>query len=305
MSPLAPLCLAVLAAAGACRRPGGGTVRGGALLAAEPIVVRNAALASPTSVFHDPLSDVYLVSSIGGAPLAAHDSGFISVVSAEGKVLALKWIDGAADSVTLNAPRGIAAAGDFLFVADIDRVRRFDRRTGEPRGEVEVTGATWLCGMAAGDDGSVYVTDVGLRAGADGPEPSGTDAVYRIEPGGKLDTLARAASLGRPAAVAVSGDSVWVVGSGSGELYRVANGGKTDVVKLPKGGPDGLVVFNGDAFVSSREGRSILRGPARGPFTEILTGIGIPGGLGHDLWRHRLLIAAPADHEIRIVPLTP
>ena len=230
---------------------------------------------------------------------------YLVAMDAEGKVLALKWIDGAADSVTLNAPRGLAAAGDFLFVADIGRVRRFDRQTGGPRGEVGVKGATWLCGMAAGDDGSVYVTDAGLRAGADRPEPSGTDAVYRIEPGGKLDTLARGGSLGRPAAVAVSGDSVWVVASGSGELYRVANGGKTDVVKLPKGGPDGLVVVNGDAFVSSREGGSILRGPLRGPFTEILTGIGIPAGLGHDLWRHRLLIAAPADHLIRIVPLTP
>jgi hypothetical protein len=305
MSRSALLFLAVVAAGAGCRKSGGTAGHGGALLAAEPIVVRNVDFASPTSVAHDPLTDVYLVSSIRGAPLAAHDSGFISVVSAEGRVLALKWIDGAADSVTLNAPRGIAAAGDFLFVTDIDRVRRFDRRTGGPRGEVEVKGATWLSGMSARDDGSVYFTDAGLRPGANGPEPSGTDAVYRLEAGGRLDTLARGASLGRPAAVAVSGDSVWVVASGSGELFRVANGGKADVVKLPKSGLDGLVVVNGDAFVSSRDGRSILRGPLGGPFTEILTGIGIPAGLGHDLWRHRLLFAAPADHEIQIVPLTP
>ena len=302
MSRRALLLLAVLATCAECRRPGGGAARGGPLLAAEPIVVRNAGFASPESVFHDPFSDVYFVSN---APGAAEGRGFISVLSAEGKVLALRWIDGAADSVSLHAPKGIAAAGDFLFVADIDRVRRFDRKTGGPRGEVLVPGATWLSGMAAGDDGSVYFTDAGLRDGAGGPEPSGTDAVYRIEPGGKLDTLARGASLGRPAAVAVSGDSVWVVAAGSGELYRVTNGGKADAVKLPKGGLDGLVVLNGEAFVSSREGRSIFRGPLSGPFAEILTGIGIPGGLGHDLWRHRLLIAAPADDKIRIVPLTP
>jgi hypothetical protein len=305
MSRRALLLLAVLATCAECRRPGGGAARGGPLLAAEPIVVRNAGFERPESVFHDPFSDVYFVSNAPADSRAAGSRGFISAVSAEGKVLALKWIDGAADSVSLHAPKGMAATGDFLFVADIDRVRRFDRKTGGPRGEVLIPGATWLCGMAAGDDGSVYFTDAGLRDGAGGPEPSGTDAVYRIEPGGRLDTLARGATLGRPTAVSVSGDSVWVVAAGSGELYRVANGGTTDVVKLPKGGLDGLVVLNGEAFVASRESRSIFRGPLSGPFTEILTGIGIPGGLGHDLWRHRLLIAAPADDKIRIVPLTP
>ncbi len=259
--------------------------------------------ATPESVLHDPLSDLYLVSNINGAPLDADDNGFISLVSPEGKLIALKWIDGAADSVTLNAPKGMAVVGGLLYVADITTVRRFDRRTGAPRGEIPIPGATFLNDVAAGEDGSVYVTDSGLKAGAKGFEPSGTDAVYRINPGGKLDTLARGESLGRPNGIAVSSDSVWVVTFGSGELYRVAGGRKTDIRKLPKGSLDGLVVFNGEAFVSSWEGQSIFRGPLRGPFRQAMDGLQSPADIGHDLWRNRLLIPLYTDNEIRIVPL--
>ena len=63
MSRRALLLLAVLATCAECRRPGGGAARGGPLLAAEPIVVRNAGFERPESVFHDPFSDVYFVSN--------------------------------------------------------------------------------------------------------------------------------------------------------------------------------------------------------------------------------------------------
>jgi hypothetical protein len=277
----------------------------GGMLAAPPIVVREAGFATPESVFHDPIVEVYLVSNINGSPLAEDDNGFISVLATDGQVVGLKAIDGAADSVTLNAPKGMAAAGEFLYVTDISTIRRFDRRTGGPRGEIPIPGATFLNDITAGDDGSLYFTDSGLKAGPDGLAPSGTDAVYRLWPDGKLDTLARGDELGRPNGIAVSGDSVWVVGYGSGELYRVLGGHKADVVKLAKGGLDGLVIFGGEAFISSWDGQSIFRGKLAGPFAEMLTGIPAPADLGHDMWRHRLLIPLFNDNEVRIVPLVP
>lgn len=276
-----------------------------ALRAADPIVLRKVGFATPESVFHDPLSDVYLISNINGSPLATDDNGFISVVSANGQDLTLKGIDGAADSITLNAPKGMAAIGEFFYVTDINTIRRFDRRTGGPRGDIPIRGATFLNDMVAGDDGFLYFTDSGLKAGPDGLVPSGTDAVYRLTPGGTLDTLARGDELGRPNGIALAGDSVWVVGGASGELYRVAGGHKTDVIKLPKGGLDGLVIFSGEAFVSSWDGQSIFRGKLGGPFEEMLTGLPAPADIGHDLWRNRLLIPLFNDNEVRIVPLVP
>lgn len=270
-----------------------------------PIVVRGVGLATPESFVHDAESDVYLVSNINGAPLDADDNGFISVVSPEGKLINLKWIDGTADSITLNAPKGMAVSDQYLYVADITTIRRFDRRTGAPRGEFPIPGATFLNDVAAGEDGGIYFTDTGLKAGANGGgfEPTGTDAVYRLWPNGSLDTLARGDSLGRPNGIAVTGDSVWVVGFGSGELYRVVNGGRTDVRKLPTGGLDGLVVANGEVFTSSWEGASLLRGPIGGPFTAMVKELPAPADIGHDLWRHRILIPLFNGNELRIIKL--
>jgi sugar lactone lactonase YvrE len=271
--------------------------------APPPIVVTGVGFATPESVMHDPDSDVYLVSNINGSPLDADDNGFISVVTPKGTVLALKWIDGASDSVTLNAPKGMAVSGEYLYVADITVIRRFDRRTGAPRGEIPVAGATFLNDVAADEQGGIYFTDSGLRAGAGGFEPSGTDAVYLLRPDGSLDTLARGESLGRPNGVAVSGDSVWVVSFGSGEIYRVAGGARTDVRKLEKGSLDGLVVVNGEAFASSWEAAALYRGPVGGTLKRMLDSLPAPADIGHDLWRHRLLVPLFNANEIRIVRL--
>lgn len=291
---------AVLAVLSGCRRARSPEET---LALGNPLALRDAGFATPESVLHDPLTDAYYVSNINGGPLAADDNGFISLVSPEGRVLQLKWIDGAADSVTLNAPKGMAVDGPLLYVADIDVVRRFDRRSGAPRGQVTIPGAGFLNDLVVGSDGSVYVTDSGLRQGANGLEPSGTDAVYRLRPGGELDTLGRGAELGHPNGIGVSGDSLWVVGFGSGELYRLEAGKRSAVVKLPKGGLDGLVVFNGEAFVSSWEANGIFRGPLAGPFVELVVGLAAPADLGRDFWRHRLLVPLFNDNEIRIIPL--
>lgn len=271
----------------------------------QPIVLRDRGFATPESVLHDPLTDMVFVSNINGSPLAADDNGFISLVTPQGELIALKAIDGAADSITLNAPKGMAVAGDFLYVADLTTLRRFDRRTLGPRGEIAIPGASFLNDVAAGADGSIYVTDSGLKAGPDGMIPSGTDAVYRLTAAGKLDTLARGEDLGRPNGIAVSGDSVWVVSFGSGELYRIAAGRKTDVVKLPKGGLDGLILLNGDAIVSSWDGQSLFRGRLGGPFEPILSPVRSPADIGFDGDRYRLLIPLFEKNEVWIVTLLP
>ena len=276
-----------------------------ALRLGEPVALRRIGFAGPEAVLHDPISDVYYVSNVNGSPLAADDNGFISVVSPEGSLLQLKWIDGGTDSVTLHAPKGMAVDGALLYVADLNVVRKFDRQTGAPRGAITIPGASSLVGLVVGNDGSLYLTDAGLRAGpgADSAETSGSAAVYRIQPSGKLDTLARGEGLGQPWGIAVSGDSVWVVGFASGELARLKQGASAAAVKLPAGGLAGLLLFNGEAFVTSWDGQAVYRGPPGGPFTQVLDKLQTPAGLGHDLWRHRLLIPLFRRDEIWIVPL--
>lgn len=272
-------------------------------LPSNTITMADVGLATPESILHDNYADLYLVSNINGAPLDADGNGFISRVSPIGD-LQLKWIDGATPGVTLNAPKGMATLGDYLYVADINTLRWFDRNSGEPRGQIEVPGATFLNDVVAHPEGGVYFSDTGMRAGASGFEPSGTDAIYRLNPDMSLDTLARGEQLGHPNGLALSGDSLYVVSyDGSGEFYRLENGAKVDVVKLSKGGLDGLVIFGRMVFISSWDGSSIFRGTLGGEVHEILNGIPSPADIGHDAFQHRLLIPLFADNQLKIVPL--
>lgn len=102
------------------------------------ITVAEVGFATPESVLHDAIADVYLVSNINGHPLQPDGNGFISRLSPSGEVVDLKWIDGEAEGVTLNAPKGMAIVGEVFYVADIDVVRMFDRTTGSPLGEIVV-----------------------------------------------------------------------------------------------------------------------------------------------------------------------
>ena len=301
--PLVSLVLAVLGSTSCSGRdeaPNGGAA--GGIPAGAAIVVRDAGFMTPESVLHDPLTDRYLVSNINGGPAESDDNGFISLLADDGQVLALKWIDGATDSVTLHAPKGMAVSGEFLYVADLTMIRRFDRQTGAPRGATAVPGATFLNDVTASEDGTVYFTDSGLRAGAGGLTPSGTDAVYRLRPEGTLDTLARGPELGQPNGIAVSGDSIWVASFGTGEVYRIVNGARVEGFKPGKGGLDGLVIAFGELFVSSWEGEAIYRGKP-GSLAEFLRGLKAPADIGHDAWRNRLLIPLFNDNVVRIVPL--
>lgn len=262
--------------------------------ASDPIRVSGVGFAGPAAVLHDSDFDRYYVSNANGSLEADDDNGFISLLSPSGDTIALKWIDGSSTEVSLSAPRGMTFAGQYLYVADISTIRRFDRRSGAPHGEVPIPGAVALNDVDAADDETLYFTDSGdsTRAGA----------VYRLSQDGTLDTLARGPDLGHPTGIAVTGDSVWVV-SRAGEMYRVAGGKRVDVVTLPSAGLEGLVVFAGDAFVTTSDGRSVLRGKLGGPFSPLLAEVDGPANLGHDLWRNRILVPLFRSNEVRIVRL--
>lgn len=264
-------------------------------------VVENVGLETPESVLHDPVADVYLVSNVNGAPLVEDDNGFITRLSPSGEVLELKWIDGAADGVTLNAPKGMALAGETLYVTDISVVRMFDRRSGVPQGEIPVEGATFLNDLATGLDGAVYLTDSGLRAGEDGFVPAGTDGVYRIDANGELDLLASGEELAHPNGVAMDTQGLWVVAYGSDILYRIEDGNMVDQTNLPSGSLDGLVILpDAQMLVSSWEGEAIYRGRAGALFETIISDVPAPADIGYDAERARILIPLFQSNAVQI-----
>src|SRR5690242_18444643 len=161
---------------------------------------------TPESVKYDSAQDVYFVSNINGGPLAKDDNGFISRVRPDGVVENLKFIEGAHNGVTLNAPKGLALAGDTLWVADIDVLRAFDAKTGAPLDSISLAtlGAVFLNDVAVAPTGAVYVTDTGIRFDDVGNilHP-GPDRIFRVGPDRQVTVAARGDSLARPNGIAL------------------------------------------------------------------------------------------------------
>src|SRR6201992_901027 len=104
---------------------------------AEPTaVVKYTGWATPESVLYDADNDRYLVSNINGKPLDKDNNGFISVLSPDGQITTLKWIEGGKNKVKLDGPKGTALAKGVLYVADITVVRTFDAKTGAPKADI-------------------------------------------------------------------------------------------------------------------------------------------------------------------------
>ncbi len=265
------------------------------------IDVADVGFATPESVLHDPSADVYLVSNINGSPVDEDGNGFISRLTPDGEVVEIRWIDGAADGVTLNAPKGMAIQGSSLFVADIDCVRMFDLATGAPTGEVCVEGATFLNDVAPDDQGTLWVTDSGLQAGPGGLVPSGTDALYRLSPDGRMAPIGAGEWLGRPNGVAVGPRGVFVATFGTGEVFQVAvDGAHTRVLPASDRQLDGIEFLDDGGFMFSSWGDScVYRVSADGSVERIVTGLNAPADIGYDRARSRVLI--PLFNENRLL----
>ncbi len=272
-----------------------------------PVLRFTTGLATPESVLYDAAADRYLVSNIQGKPPEADGNGYISELSPEGTVTKEKFIAGGVNKVKLDAPKGLALSGGTLYVADITVVRKFDAKTGAPKGEIPIKGSTFLNDIALGPDGQLYVSDSGLKAEGNGLGPTGTDAVYVIDKAGKVKPLAKSKELAGPNGLAVVDKSVLVVSFGSNELYRLEkdtkDGARKDVTKLPEGALDGILVVGDSLIVSSWGGSAIYRGKLNETFSVVVSGVSAPADIGLDTKRNRLLVPRFMDNAVDVYEL--
>jgi hypothetical protein len=109
--------------------------------------------AAPESAYYHAASNSVFVSSINGQILDKDGNGYISRLSADGKVVSAKWVTG------LNGPKGLRSVGNTLWVADIDEVVGVDIGSGKITSRVTVEGAMFLNDLATAADSTVYVSD--------------------------------------------------------------------------------------------------------------------------------------------------
>lgn len=315
-TPLAPTALLLLAAGllagcGAADdtrdgTPGagaeGGAEVGGTEAPGEGIVVDG--FSGPESVLHDVTADVYLVSNINGLPAAHDGNGFISRVSPSGEVLDLRWIDGETEGVSLDAPKGTGLRGDTLFVADIDVLRLFDRRTGAPIADWSVDGAVFLNDVAVAADGRIYVSDSGVTLGGDGPSHSGSAAIHVFTPDG-AHRVVEAGDVTGINGIAVRGDQLFgVTGFGTGQVFTLVAGERIDLPELPGLRLDGILA-EGDStvLISDWDTETVYRLRLNGSVSAVARNVETPADIGFDERRGRLLIPGLATGRVLLLPL--
>jgi hypothetical protein len=261
-------------------------------------------ISTPESVLYDATADRYLVSNINGSPTGVDNNGYISELSPDGKVVKAKFIEGGAGKTKLDAPKGTGIYNGVLYVSDITFVRKFDVKTGAPKGEISVKDAVFLNDLAIAPDGRVFVSDSGMKVGEKGLEPAGGDAVYEIDKGGKVKTVAKAKDLNAPNGLAFFDKKLVVVALGSDEAYTLSDKGeKENVTHLPKGGLDGLIALGDSLLISSWQGSAVYRGKLGGSFEPVLNGVKSPADIGFDTKRNRVLVPHFTENSIEAFEL--
>jgi len=275
MRPIARLALAL--AAGLTLQP----------LAAQPVppsrVIANIGLQGSEAARLDEKADVILVTNLGAR--GPGNDGFVSRFSPDGDLIALKWIEGGKNGVTLVDPLGIFIKGDTIYIADTTSIRLFNRETGAPRREIAVPGAVRLNDLSVDDKGEILVTDSGSD---DAP-----GALYRISAKGEVSVFAaRNPALERPNGIAHMPDgSIVHGGRGVNLVFRSADGAILREVTLPNGRTDGIIpLADGSLLVASQEGKNVYRLSPSGKAEVVAQDIAVPAAIGYDAKRRRLLV---------------
>lgn len=265
-----------------------------------PAVTFKGPFATPESVLYDAAGDRYLVSNINGKPDAADGNGYITELSPDGTVKTPKLIAGGEKDAKLDAPKGLAIVGKELWVTDITVVRKFDLKTLAPKGDIKLPDASFANDIAVAPDGKVYVSDSSLKVGEKGMEFTGNDQVLVIDKAGKVKALAKGKELGGPNGIAIGPKGALINQLNGDEVYSLnAKGEKTDVVKMPKGGLDGLLVVGDNLICSSWAASAIYKGKLGGSSYEpIIQNVKAPADIGYDSKRSRVLVPRFMDDAV-------
>lgn len=166
------------------------------LLQATPVIAEQWQLAwtaenipSPESVAYDASREVLFVST-------NQDHG-IDQLSLSGKVIKKDWITG------LNAPKGVAIAGDTLYVSDVTDLVEIDIPSAKIVKRYAGKGAEFLNDVTIDKHGAVYVSDMF------------TSAIYRLDKKGDFTLWLQSPVLENPNGLLAQGDTLYIAAWGA------------------------------------------------------------------------------------------
>jgi hypothetical protein len=196
----------------------------------EKIWETDSVVAIPESVL--PINGMLYISLIDGGPWDADGKGGVAKLDADGKNYQANWITG------LNAPKGLAYAGNRMYVADISDVVIIDIEKGLVEKKIAIDSATGLNDITVAGNGAIYVSD------------SRTARIWKIE--NDVPQLFLENMKGVNGLKAIGNDLI--IASGRSFLKAGADKKITAITQLPDGGDGIEPVGNGDFIVSAWPG---------------------------------------------------
>ncbi len=292
--------LVLLAACGGGDQPAADTADSMAAVVAPTKVGEVSGLSTPESAIFDAIRGVWYISNINGVPNDADNNGFITRVSADLATVDTMFIAGGVGGVTLDAPKGMALVGDTLWVADISNVRAFHVTTGAPVASVAVDGAVFLNDVVVGAQGTLYISDTGIRFGADGMTHPGPDRIFqlagrtvtealRFEGAPGPNGLLFDESFGRLLILPFASNTIFEWTPGAAFADSIASG---------PGSFDGAVRLADGRILVSSWADSTVHVLANGALTPLISGLPAPADLGLD--ERSAIIAVPLFESARV-----
>lgn len=252
------------------------------------------------SLSYDADRDLIVSVNAGMAQDLVPNDGYVSLINPDGTVHTLKWIGVNRNGLTLNHPLGSDINRGMLYVVDIDTVRWFDIKTGEPKGNIPVNGAGRFNDLEVADDGTIYATVTGT------PQDAGSWKVYKITPQGQSSVFVTGAPLNMPNGIAFDAKgNVVVVNIGTNDVLTFSPDGKLlETEHAVDAGNDGLVILpDGTKYVSSVRQGTVSRIRPGQKAEIVASGIPTAASMAYDSKRNRLLIPMNDWNAIAIVDL--
>jgi sugar lactone lactonase YvrE len=251
------------------------------------------------SLSYDAERDLYVAVNAGMAQDVVANDGYVSLINPDGSVHTLKWIGVNRNGLTLNHPLGSDIANGRLYVVDINTIRWFDLKTGEPRGSVDVPEATRFNDLEVAADGTIYATQTG-------DQNADTWKVFKVTPQGQASVFVSGAPLRQPNGIGLDAKgNIVVVNIGTNDVHTFSPSGQlvgTEQAVDP--GNDGLVVLpDGTKYVSSVRQGTVSRIRPGQKAEIVASGIPSAASMTYDSKRNRLVIPMNDWNAIAIVDL--
>jgi hypothetical protein len=281
------------------------------------------AIYSAESCSYDPTRNVIVVPNRGVGQNVQINNAWISFINHDGSVHTARWVgiqnpgeqrSNMTTPLLLNEPLGSDIANGVLYLADRDGgtnpndpvlsvIRRFDMKTGAPRGETRIEKSNGFNDLEATDDGTIYATQTGV--GGQTPDPT-TWQVWKITPNGQASIFIQGAPLRQPNGIAFDEKgNIVVVNIGNNEVLTFGQDGKLlKTENAVQAGNDGLVIMkDGTKYVSSVTLGGVSRIRPGRPAELIAQNIPNPASMCYDSGANQLVIPMNANNAMAFIPL--